>query len=58
MENRIIDPIQIGKKLRLLRGIRSRAEVSRATGLSQARLGNYEHGYQIPTDEAKILQAN
>ena len=58
MENRMIDPIQLGKKLRILRGIRTRAEVSRATGLSQSRLGNYEHGLRIPNDEAKLLLAN
>lgn len=58
MENRMIDPIEIGKKLRLLRGIRTRAEVSRETGLSQARLGNYEHGQRVPTDDAKVLLAN
>ena len=58
MENRMIDPIQLGKKLRLIRGIRTRAQVSRETGLSQARLGNYEHGARVPNDEAKILLAN
>lgn len=58
MENRMIDPIQLGKKLRLVRGIRTRAQVSRETGLSQARLGNYEHGTRVPNDEAKILLAN
>ena len=58
MENRIIDPIKLGKKLRLIRGIRTRAEVSRATGLGQARIGNYEHGMRVPNDEAKILLAN
>ena len=50
MENRMIDPIQLGKKLRLIRGIRTRAQVSRETGLSQARLGNYEHGARVPND--------
>lgn len=58
MENRMIDPVAIGKRLRILRGIRTRANVSRETGLSQARLGNYEHGERIPTDEAKVLLAN
>ena len=42
MENRMIDPVAVGKKLRLLRGIRTRAEVEKETGISQARLGNYE----------------
>ena len=58
MENRMISPVKIGMRLRLLRGIRTRAEVSRDTGMSQARLGNYEHGIRVPTDEAKVLLAN
>lgn len=58
MENRIVDPVTVGMRLRILRGIRTRAEVSRDTGLSQARIGNYEHGARIPTDDAKILLAN
>ena len=58
MENRMIDPAKIGMRLRLLRGIRSRATVARETGMSQSRLGNYEHGVRVPTDDAKVLLAN
>lgn len=58
MENRMIDPVAVGKKLRLLRGIRTRAEVEKETGISQARLGNYEHGVRVPTDEAKVILSN
>ncbi len=58
MENRIVDPVRIGDRLRALRGTRSIAVVSKATGLSQARIGNYEHGIRVPTDEAKVLLAN
>lgn len=58
MENRIIDPVRIGERLRLLRGVRSIAAVSKATGMSQARIGNYERGLRMPTDDAKVLLAN
>ena len=58
MENRMIDPVTLGKKLRELRGIRTRAVVEKATGISQARLGNYEHGIRIPNDEAKVILSN
>lgn len=58
MENRMIDPVQLGKRLRVLRGIRTRAQVERETGISQARLGNYEHGIRIPNDQAKVILSN
>lgn len=58
MENRMIDPVRLGKRLRLLRGIRTRAEIERETGISQGRLGNYEHGTRVPTDEAKVILSN
>ena len=58
MENRIIDPVTMGKRLRILRGIETRAKVSRDTGLSQSRLGNYEHGIRMPGDDTKALLAN
>ena len=58
MENRMISPAEIGKRLRLLRGIRTRAEVEKATGISQGRLGNYEHGTRVPNDEAKVILSN
>ena len=58
MENRMIDPVEIGKRLRILRGIRTRVEIEKKTGISQARLGNYEHGKRIPNDEAKVILSN
>ena len=58
MENRMIDPVQIGKRLRVLRGIRTRAQVEKETGISQARLGNYEHGTRVPNDQAKVILSN
>lgn len=58
MENRMIDPVQIGKRLRRLRGILTRKQVQNDTGISQGRLGNYEHGTRVPNDEAKVILSN
>lgn len=58
MENRMIDPVALGKRLRVLRGIRTRAQVEKETGISQARLGNYEHGARVPNDQAKVVLSN
>lgn len=58
MENRTLDPVIIGERLRVLRGIRTQGVVSEGTGLSQARISNYEHGLRIPNDDAKIALAN
>ena len=58
MENRMPEPKEIGRRLRVLRGIRTRVVVEDETGISQGRLGNYEHGSRIPNDEAKVLLAN
>jgi len=57
-KNKLIDPVTVGKRLRILRGIRTRAEVEKETGMPQTRLGNYEHGYRYPKDDAKVLLAN
>lgn len=58
MENRMIDAVEIGKRLRRLRGIMTRKQVQNATGISQGRLGNYEHGTRVPNDEAKVILSN
>ena len=48
---------EIARRLRKLRGGRSVAEVSEATGLGQTAIRNYESGYRIPQDVAKITLA-
>ena len=58
MKNQIMNAETIGDRLRLLRGDRTIAEVSKATGLSQSRIGNYERGVRLPNDSAKSLLAN
>lgn len=52
-----MDAIQIGKKLKELRGNRSIAEVSAILGISKSALYMYETGIRIPRDEVKIKLA-
>lgn len=53
-----IDKEQIGKKLRELRGDRSREEVAYAVGISVSALTMYETGQRLPRDEIKIKLAS
>lgn len=45
---------KIGKRLRKLRGKRSRREVAEGLGLSVSTIGMYENGQRIPRDKMKI----
>ena len=47
----------IGKRLRELRGIRTRRGVAGETGLGYSALSNYENGVRIPNDRAKEVLA-
>lgn len=58
MKNGILNAETVGERLRLLRGDRTIAEVSKATGLSQSRIGNYERAVRLPNDRAKTILAN
>ena len=51
---------KLGKKLKELRNRKklSIAEVSRAVGVKQSAISNFETGYRIPRDETKIKLAN
>lgn len=51
---------ELGAKLKELRNRKkmSIAEVSRAVGVTQSAISNYETGYRIPRDETKIKLAN
>ena len=53
-----MDSIMIGRRLRKLRGERSRGIVAKAIGISISALGMYETGDRIPKDEIKIKLAN
>lgn len=52
-----MDPKEIGKRLRELRGSRSQEEVANACGIGTAAVGMYERGERIPRDEIKIKLA-
>lgn len=47
----------IGKKLMLLRGNRTRREVASALGISISAIRMYENGQRIPRDDIKVKLA-
>ena len=44
----------IGKRLRMLRGKKTRRQMALDTGISYSALGNYECGVRIPEDDIKV----
>ena len=44
---------EIGNKLRMLRGMKSRKEVADATNITVSALTNYECGFRVPRDDVK-----
>lgn len=52
-----MDVKEVGKRLKELRGKKSRRTVSDETGISYSAMGNYESGYRIPKDSHKITLA-
>ena len=58
MQNKIPDAKEIGRRLRELRGIRTRTGVAREIGIKASRLGNYELGIAVPPDDIKIMLAD
>lgn len=52
-----VNPIETGKMLRELRGLKTAAGVSRELGISQSALLAYETGERTPRDEVKVLLA-
>lgn len=55
-----MDRKKIGEKLRDLRNRKkmSIAEVSKAVGVKESAISNYETGYRVPRDETKLKLAN
>lgn len=49
-----IDPKLIGKRLRELRGIRTKAGVARELGISYSAMCQYEYGLRVPRDDIKL----
>ena len=50
--------IEVGRRLRKLRGGETRDDVAAAVGISASALGMYECGQRMPRDEIKISLAN
>ena len=57
MEN-MLNAIEIGMRIRKLRGIRTQKGLAEALGISQNSLGNYEKGRRIPPDDVKVRMAS
>ena len=54
----MVSTLEIGKRLRALRGDRTLQRVSDDTGLGVSALSMYEIGQRMPRDEAKIALAD
>lgn len=52
------DPVEVGKRLRELRGIRTRIGVSRETGIPYSTLQSYEDGFRNPPEKTQQLLAD
>lgn len=58
MENRLVDPVEAGKRIRDLRGDVPRSVVSRKLGIPYSSLEYYESGKRMPPDESKVKLAD
>lgn len=58
MKKRRVDPKVLGKRLRELRGIRTRTGVAKALGISYSLLSFYESGDRFPSEENQKKLAN
>lgn len=54
----MLEAKEIGDRLKNLRGQTPLAEVSRATGIGESALRNYECGIRIPRDQRKVALAD
>ena len=54
----MINPKEIGRRLILLRGNRSRREVAEAVGVTESAYAMYERGERIPRDYIKVIIAD
>lgn len=52
-----MNAVELGRKLKELRGSRTIREVEEATGIDASTLGMYEIGQRIPRDNNKIVLA-
>lgn len=58
MKNELVDKTELGRRLRELRGIRTRVGTAKQIGISSEELAWYERGLRYPTDVKKVLIAN
>lgn len=58
MENRLVDPVEAGKRIRDLRGDIPRSVVARKIGVAYSSLEYYERGKRTPPDETKVKLAD
>jgi len=56
--NKLIEPVEIGRRLRELRGDVPRSVLCRKLGISYSGMEYYETGKRIPPDYAKVKLAN
>lgn len=56
--NREVDPKEVGRRLRELRGTKRQSEVADAIGVSKMAISQYESGQRIPQDRIKVRLAN
>ena len=53
-----MNAVEIGNRLKALRGNRTIQEVAEATGIDTSTIGMYEIGQRIPRDNNKIILAD
>lgn len=53
-----MNAVEIGNRLKALRGSKTIQEVADATGIDASTIGMYEIGQRIPRDNNKIVLAN
>jgi len=53
-----MNAVEIGRKLKSLRGTRTIQEVAAQTGIAPSTLGMYEIGERLPRDNNKIVLAD
>ena len=58
MERKTVDMAEAGRRLRNLRGIRTRSGVARELGISYSALAFYENGQRMPSGRVKKLLAD
>jgi DNA-binding XRE family transcriptional regulator len=56
--NKVLDPKEIGRRLRELRGIKTRTGTAKQIGISYSALSKYEDGLKTPNDATKVKIAD